>query len=207
VNNDNADGAGWNGAAFVAGQQVYCIFYFLAEEPEPTPTATPTAIPGATPTAESPAETEDGRVIKELHPGVMVDEESGFVTWLIRPVDLSSDVFVWDANADTCQAFGGARCGGIGGDGGPGAFSAEGADGQHLIVTQHFEVEDNHCAPVVNVVEWSATQDSPGSERQSQRVEYQCSGATALGWPLLAGSFLLAVAAAWYIARRIQWQG
>jgi hypothetical protein len=202
VNNDNADGAGWNGAVFAAGAQVYCIFYFLDDEPEPTPTPTATPEPGETPTLEPTAEADEGAVTKLLHPDVMVDEEEGVVTWIIRPVTRGTRYYIWDANADSCAAFGGAKCGGIGSDGAPGEFNPGRGNDQHLIVTQLFEIEDNHCEPVVNTVEWSTSRNAAPEDRESMTVEYRCSGANALGWPLLAISFAMAVLAAWYIARR-----
>ena len=205
INNDNADGAGWNGAAFGAGQQVYCIYYFLDEQPEPTPTATPTVAPGETPTPV-PTVANPGRLIKELHPEVQVDEHDGVVTWIIRPEDLTARIYVWDANAADCHGFGGALCGGIGTDGTPGTFDPANEDHQNVIVTQRFKVVDGQCEPVVNTVEWSTDPNALPGDRESLTVEYRCSGANALGWPLLVASFVMAVAVAWYISRRIQWQ-
>lgn len=65
VNSDNADGAGWNGQAFAAGSQNYCIAYTwdgaAGATPSPTATASPkpaTVTPAATAAAtSSPAAT------------------------------------------------------------------------------------------------------------------------------------------------------
>jgi hypothetical protein len=119
---------------------------------------------------------------------------------------LKAHFYIWDANADSCQGLGGALCGGIAGDGSPGAFDPANEDYQHLIVTQNFKVSEGQCEPVVNTVEWSTDPNAAPEDRQSMRVEYRCSGATALGWPLLAGAFFMAAAVAWYIVRRLPWQ-
>ncbi|WBL35117.1 hypothetical protein O0235_09990 [Tepidiforma flava] len=51
VNNDNADGAGWDALAIPAGTQAYCILYtWDGSKPTPKPTPTPTAAPTKTPT-------------------------------------------------------------------------------------------------------------------------------------------------------------
>ncbi len=206
INNDNADGAGWNGAAYSAGEQVYCILYFLADDPEPTATPTPSPEPGETPTAVPTEDDDPGTVIKELHPDVKVDEEQGIVTWIIRPSGLKAHFYLWDENADSCQGIGGALCGGVAGDGSPGSFDPANGDEQHLVVTQNFKVSEGQCEAVVNTVQWSTDPNAAPSDRNSMQVEYRCSGATALGWPLLAGVFFMAAAVAWYIARRLSWQ-
>jgi hypothetical protein len=140
-----------------------------------------------------------------LHPDFDVDEENGIVTWIISPLADDTRIYVWDAAAATCQAFGGALCGGIAADGAPGEFEKTAGQDQHLVVTQVFAVEDGHCEDVVNTVEWSLDSNAHPSERETLTAVYQCSGANALGWPLLAVAFALAVGVAGLVQKRVTW--
>jgi hypothetical protein len=144
-----------------------------------------------------------GLVTKELY---TVDEDAGVIVWILRPTEEGVRIYVWDEMAESCQAFGGARCGGIAGNGKPGEFKKNKGEEQHLFISQSFKVdESNHCEDVVNTVEWSLSKDAAPSEREFQTAVYTCSGANALGWPLLIVAFGLAVGVAWLVQKRITW--
>jgi hypothetical protein len=66
-------------------------------------------------------------------------------------------------------------------------------------------VEDGHCEDVVNTVEWALKSNADPSERERLTAVYRCSGANALGWPLLAIAFALAVGVAWLVHKRGPW--
>lgn len=127
-----------------------------------------------------------------------VAEKDGVVTWRIEP-SVAANLQVWDAQAVTCQEFGGAACGDIAA-GDYGKFYAD-ETGQYLLVTQPVEKEGDECS-VTNTVEWSA-EDS--RERDSTSATYKCSGASTMGWPLFgvltAGMAGIGV----YLHRRHRW--
>lgn len=200
ANNDNGDGVGWNNLSLNGGQQVYCIAYFAADDPEPAPA------PANESAEEAAAVASDGAVSKELHPDVKVDEEGGVVTWIIRLVERGERIYVWDDAVETCQGFGGAICGGIGSDDDPGTFNPGQANDQHLVVTQSFSVEDGQCDDVANTVQWSTKRNTTPGDRESLTATYRCSGASVLGWPLLVVAFGVAASAAWVIHRRAPWR-
>jgi hypothetical protein len=228
INNDNGDGAGWNDISLAEGQQVYCILYVAgaASTPTPSPTPTATAESGATSTVEPSATNEAtateestaggeqtqnaeplggaNAVGKRLHPDYQVDETTGIVTWIVWPNDRGDKLYVWDAQAETCEAFGGAKCGGIGEGGGPGEFNPGLGNDQHLIVTQSLDVAGGQCE-VSNSVSWSEKRNADEGERLSTTATYTCSGANALGWPLLAVGFAVAAVAAWVVKQRATW--
>jgi hypothetical protein len=228
INNDNGDGVGWNNVSLAAGQQVYCILYAAGAAAEPTPTASPTttatieptatptgasAETTATPTEENPPPGQgqpvgpveaDEAVGKRPHPDYQVDEATGIVTWIIWPNDRGDKLYVWDAQAETCEAFGGAKCGGIGEGGGPGEFNPGLGNDQHLIVTQSFDAAGGQCE-VSNSVSWAEKRNDDEVERLSTTATYTCSGANALGWPLLAVGFAAAAVAAWVVKQRASW--
>jgi hypothetical protein len=207
VNNDNGDGAGWNDVALAARQQVFCIFYFVDDTPEPTPTPsdTPAPVDADTPTPSAVPE-GDGMVGKILHPDYKVDEATGIVTWIIWPIERGQKLYVWDDQAETCEAFGGAKCGGIGEGGGPGEFNPGLGNDQHLIVTQSLDAAGGQCE-VTNSVSWAPKRNADDAERSSTTATYTCSGANALGWPLLAVGFAVAALAAWVVKQRATWPG
>lgn len=224
-NNDNADGFGWDGLSLAAGKQAYCIVYVASADT--TPTATSTA--AATATAKTPAtatvaatsttaaaatrtRTPAGTVstsqsqsttaqapklIKEF-----VSDKNSVVTWKLRP-SADGDLAVWDKQAEACQAFAGADCGGIGkGNGNDYGRFVKGGAGQYLLVTQSYKTKDGSCS-VTNTGEFAAGPfDTKLKATDKVSATYRCSGATALGWPLLALSFLGAVAAATWVVRR-----
>lgn len=106
-----------------------------------------------------------------------VAEKDGFVTWRIEP-SMAADLQVWDAQAVSCQEFGGAACGGIGA-GDYGKFYSD-ETGQYLLVTQPVAKKGDECT-VTNTVEWLA---ADSRERESTSATYKCSGAATMGWPL-----------------------
>lgn len=135
------------------------------------------------------------KLIKEF-----VSEDSGVVTWRLRP-SFDMDMLVWDWDAETCKGFGGAACGGVT-SGDYGKFYSTGS-GQYMEVTQRYTVEDGKKCMVTNTAAFAtAPFTSPPQPGEKVTATYKCSGATAMGWPLLGVAFAGAVAAAWAINRK-----
>ena len=126
-----------------------------------------------------------------------VSATANTVTWKLQP-SAPADLLVWDAQAATCRAFGAASCGDIVQSGGRGSFSATG-QGQYLLVTQKYVKRGDNCQ-VDNTAQW-APADRPAA-KTSVKASYKCSGTPALGWPLLAVSFMAAVGVAWFVRKR-----
>ncbi|KAA0239295.1 hypothetical protein EDM76_03565 [bacterium] len=135
------------------------------------------------------------KLIKEF-----VSEGPGFVTWRLRP-SFDVDMVVWDSFAETCTAAGGAACGGIT-SGDYGKFYATGS-GQYLEITQSYTVKDGKKCEVRNVAEYAtAPFTNPLSATDKAHAKYRCSGANAMGWPLLGLAFVAAIAATWAVQRK-----
>ncbi|MCK6565073.1 MAG: hypothetical protein HUU14_01920 [Dehalococcoidia bacterium] len=135
------------------------------------------------------------KLIKEF-----VSEGPGFVTWRLRP-SFDVDMVVWDSFAETCTAAGGAACGGIT-SGDYGKFYATGS-GQYIEITQSYTVKDGKKCEVRNVAEYAtAPFTNPLSATDKAHAKYRCSGANAMGWPLLGLAFVAAIAATWAVQRK-----
>lgn len=119
------------------------------------------------------------------------------VTWRLRPT-AGGSLAVWDGTAESCQAQGGASCGALTSDGAA-TFSASGGTKQALIVTQSFSTRDQSCK-VVHQAQFAANDQA--TDRTTASGVYRCSGASALGWPLLAVLFAAGVAGAWWVHRK-----
>ncbi len=126
-----------------------------------------------------------------------VSATANAVTWKLQP-SAPADLLVWDSHVATCRAFGGASCGDIGQSGGRASFSATGA-AQYLLVTQDYVKRGDNCQ-VNNTAQW-APADRPNA-KTSVKASYKCSGTPALGWPLLAVSFIAAVGVAWFVRKQ-----
>ena len=168
-NNDNADGAGWNAQAIAPGAAAYCIAYIwdgvtATASPTATPTAsvTPTLTASPTPDATKPP-SKDVKVTKTF-----VKANDTTVVWKIEPSE-PADLLVWDVQAETCEAFGGAACGGLVDDD-YGKFYANEGEGQYFLVTQSYKKKGESCR-VKNTLEW-ATPDS--KKRSSTEAVYVC---------------------------------
>ncbi len=110
---------------------------------------------------------------------------------------------VWDEHAASCQAFAGATCGGLGQrEAGYGEFHA-GAPGQYLLVTQRYEVEGGSCTVEDEARYAIEPFRTPAEPEWTVKATYRCSGAAALGWPLLGAGFAGAVAVAWVLKRKL----
>lgn len=148
-----------------------------------------TASSQATPPAAKP------KLIMEF-----VSETAGSVTWRLRP-SFDAELAVWDEKAESCTAFGGATCDSLA-SGGSGKFNSTGS-GQYFEVTQSYEVKDGKKCEVKNTAEYAAGPfDEPAEPEDKVSAKYECSGASALGWPLLGAGFAAAVVAAWVWRRK-----
>ncbi len=129
-----------------------------------------------------------------------VSESAGSVTWRLRP-SFDADLVVWDEKAESCTAFGGAACDSIA-SGGSGKFNSTGS-GQYIEVTQSYEVKDGKKCEVKNTAEYATGPfDEPAEPEDKVSAKYECSGASAMGWPLLGFGFAAAVVAAWVWRRK-----
>jgi hypothetical protein len=132
------------------------------------------------------------RLIKEF-----VSDSRSAVTWRLRP-EFDDWMTVTDPAIATCEAFNGADCGAIT-SGGSASFRATG-NGQYLLVTQNYAADGQECS-VHNTASWARPDGTSGNVSAT----YTCSGASALGWPLLAVAFTGAVAVAWWVRRGNAW--
>ncbi|MGH2632077.1 MAG: hypothetical protein ACRDG3_01590, partial [Tepidiformaceae bacterium] len=82
--------------------------------------------------------------------------------------------------------------------GGSCTFSAAGDD-QYLLVTQLYTKQGDSCQ-VDNTADWA--DPSTPSDLSHVSASYKCSGAPALGWPLLVVGFMGAAGVAWFVRRR-----
>jgi len=196
-NNDNADGAGWNAQAIAPGAAAYCIAYIwdgATATATPTATASPTLTASPTPDSTKPP-SKDVKVTKTF-----VKANDTTVVWKIEPSE-PADLLVWDLQAETCEAAGGAACGGLVDDD-YGKFYASEGEGQYFLITQSYKKKGESCR-VKNTVEW-ATPDS--KKRNSTDATYVCSGAPTMGWPLFGLFATGALAMTWVARRKMQWQ-
>ncbi len=129
-----------------------------------------------------------------------VSESAESVAWRLRP-SFDADLVVWDEKAESCTAFGGAACDSIA-SGGSGKFNSTGS-GQYIEVTQSYEVKDGKKCEVKNTAEYATGPfDEPAEPEDKVSARYECSGASAMGWPLLGVGFAAAVVAAWVWRRK-----
>ena len=129
-----------------------------------------------------------------------VSASDSVVTWKLAP-GYNTDLMVWDPSATSCQAFGGASCGGIGVDGSSGSFVGSPAGSQSLVVTQSYEKSGDSC-DVSNTASFAMPGDAAP---QTVTATYKCSGTPALGWPLFAAGSIGALGVAWWLGRRLHW--
>lgn len=124
-----------------------------------------------------------------------VSEADGFVTWRIEPTS-AADLWVWDEQAVSCQAFEGATCGK---GNNPHRFYAD-EPTQYLLVTQPVERQGESCS-VTNTAEWATSRNG---ERGSVSATYKCSGAPTLGIPLFAIFLTVAGVGAYAVQRKLR---
>ncbi|HMS57498.1 MAG TPA: hypothetical protein PKA49_01495, partial [Tepidiformaceae bacterium] len=193
-------------------------------EPSASPTATRTPTPSPSPapagtsklTRTTPTPDSTGRraTLAEAKPGLKIESlpaEDGQLRWLISPRTAGRYEVTWSLSqycgdggelcpvgslsTPLCEAGEGATC--------PessdrSSFEFEGAGpGSGVIVTLRLADAD----PEVCTVKASFSWNSEG-RRGSERATYTCSGASAMGWPLLAVAFLCAVSFATLLVRR-----
>ena len=127
-----------------------------------------------------------------------VNDDGHAVTWKIRPADGRGYTVVHN-NAHGCAASNGASC--APGSSGAGGHFASNSQSQFVLVTQPYEAKGAICE-VPASVDWTADDGQHGTVSGT----YKCSGATALGWPLLAIAFTAAVAVALEVRRRSAWR-
>lgn len=124
-----------------------------------------------------------------------VSETDGVVTWRIEPTS-AADLWVWDDQAVTCQAFAGATCGK--GNNPHRLYANE--PSQYLLVTQPVEHHGESCE-VTNTAQWAT---SKNGDRDSVSATYKCSGAPTLGIPLFAIFLTVAGVGAYAVQRKLR---
>lgn len=165
-----------------------------------TPTATPSPSPApatasatASATSAAPATTGAASLKKTF-----LSADDTTIRWKLEP-SAPADMAVWDAKAESCEAFGGASCGAIT-TAGPGTFSAS-ASSQYLVVTQSYSKDGESCS-VKNTAEWAA---DPAGTRTAVDASYLCSRAPTMGWPLFTLFATGAVCISWAARRKLRW--
>ena len=138
------------------------------------------------------APTQPSRVVKEFY-----QQTNDYIVWKLSPVTNES-YLVNDPSAAKCEAQGGSACGAIA-SGGKGQFAAN-TPGQYLLIFQSYAISGGSCE-VPNTAKWST---ASGSGQVT--ATFRCSGATALGWPLLAVVFIAATGVAYTAHRSRQWK-
>jgi len=196
--------------------------------PQPSATATPTNTPTLTPTpakasgntlqrtTPTPADTGRRATLADAKPGLVIDPlpaEEGVLKWRVSPRTAGQYTVTWSvsqfcgdgekpcplssAALPLCEAGEGATCPETGDRS---SFSFDGANANGGIVVTMRLADSN---PEVCTVKAAFTWNGDG-RRGTERASYTCSGASAMGWPLLAVAFLAAVAAATVLVRRSQ---
>jgi hypothetical protein len=125
----------------------------------------------------------------------MQSADKNVVVWKLAP-SFQAAMTVWDDAAESCHGNDGAECGGIG-SGGSGSFSGT-RPNEKFTVTQSYTDAGGSCS-VSNTVRWES-----GGVTGEATGTYQCSGATALGWPLLGVAFAAATGVAYWVRRKAQ---
>lgn len=162
----------------------------------------------------TPADAGRRATIGEAKPGLKIESvpgPDGELRWLITPRTLGHYDVTWSftelcgegnkpcpqaaVNQSLCDAGDESGCPD---SAARSSFTFDGANGgQGMLVS--WSLSDGE--PEVCTVKAAFTWQSDG-RRGSERATYTCSGASALGWPLLAVAFLAAVAAATVLVRR-----
>ena len=158
--------------------------------------ATPTPTPGVTVTTSgNPTRT----VAPTTKPGLVKEffaQRDDVIVWKLRPLTSHAYV-VYDEFVSACEEFNGAACGDIAA-GGYGKFYEKGSE-QYLLVSQKYETKDGNCE-VENHAKWES-----GDLHGEVEARFRCSGATALGYPLIALAALAAIVIAYGVQRRHPW--
>ncbi len=170
----------------------------------PAATVTPTATPSPSPAPATASATASATPAAPPAAGAaslkktFLSADDTTVRWKLEP-SAPADMAVWDAKAESCEAFGGASCGAIT-TAGPGMFSAS-ASSQYLVVTQSYSKDGESCS-VKNTAEWAA---DPAGTRTAVDASYLCSGAPTMGWPLFTLFATGAVCISWAARRKLRW--
>lgn len=125
------------------------------------------------------------------------EQTNEFIVWKLSP-KTDADYVLWDEFATLCEERDGAACGDIP-NGGYGKFYAH-TPGQYLLVSQPYTVKEGTCE-VENHAKWTS-----GEKDGEVEATFRCSGATVLGWPLLAVVFIAATGIAYTAHRSRRWK-